>query len=101
MPGMIQQVAPWCWPWPDRASVQALGRLLAGIVPDPFPGVQISDDFAHSHAAADVLVLASRTKTHGIVVTEALALVACRSSRQRSAGCRRPWARRAPGPPDL
>jgi hypothetical protein len=28
---VIQHVAPGCWPWPDRASVQALGRLLAGI----------------------------------------------------------------------
>lgn len=29
---VIQHVAPGSWPWrPDRASVQALGRLLAGI----------------------------------------------------------------------
>ena len=29
---VIQHVAPGCWPWqPDRASVQALGRLFAGI----------------------------------------------------------------------
>jgi glycosyltransferase involved in cell wall biosynthesis len=35
--------------------------------------VQIGDDLAHAYAAADVLVLASRTETYGMVVTEALA----------------------------
>ena len=38
-----------------------------------FPGVQIGDDLAHTYAAADVLVLASRAETYGMVVTEALA----------------------------
>ena len=38
-----------------------------------FPGVQIGDDLAHAYAAADVLVLASRAETYGMVVTEALA----------------------------
>jgi glycosyltransferase involved in cell wall biosynthesis len=38
-----------------------------------FPGVQIGDDLAHAYAAADVLVLASRSETYGMVVTEALA----------------------------
>jgi glycosyltransferase involved in cell wall biosynthesis len=28
---VIQHVAPGSWPWPDPASVQTLGRLLAGI----------------------------------------------------------------------
>jgi glycosyltransferase involved in cell wall biosynthesis len=35
--------------------------------------VQIGDDLAHAYAAADVLVLASRAETYGMVVTEALA----------------------------
>ena len=36
-----------------------------------FPGVQIGDDLAHAYAAADVLMLASRAETYGMVVTEA------------------------------
>ena len=31
---VIQHAAPGSWPWPDRASEQALGRLLAGIGDD-------------------------------------------------------------------
>jgi glycosyltransferase involved in cell wall biosynthesis len=38
-----------------------------------FPGVQIGDDLAHAYAAADMLMLASRGETYGMVVTEALA----------------------------
>jgi glycosyltransferase involved in cell wall biosynthesis len=38
-----------------------------------FPGVQIGADLAHAYAAADLLVLASRAETYGMVVTEALA----------------------------
>ena len=38
-----------------------------------FLGVQIDDDLARAYAAADVLVLASRAETYGMVVTEALA----------------------------
>ena len=38
-----------------------------------FLGVQIGDDLARAYAAADVLVLASRAETYGMVVTEALA----------------------------
>jgi glycosyltransferase involved in cell wall biosynthesis len=38
-----------------------------------FPGPQIGDDLACAYAAADVLVLASRAETYGMVVTEALA----------------------------
>ena len=38
-----------------------------------FPGSQIGDDLASAYAAADVLVLASRAETYGMVVTEALA----------------------------
>jgi glycosyltransferase involved in cell wall biosynthesis len=38
-----------------------------------FPGPQVGDDLASAYAAADVLVLASRAETYGMVVTEALA----------------------------
>ena len=38
-----------------------------------FPGPRIGDDLASAYAAADVLVLASRAETYGMVVTEALA----------------------------
>ena len=38
-----------------------------------FPGLRIDDDLAHAYAAADVLVLASRAETYGMVITEALA----------------------------
>jgi glycosyltransferase involved in cell wall biosynthesis len=38
-----------------------------------FVGTRIGDDLAQAYAAADVLVLASRAETYGMVVTEALA----------------------------
>ena len=38
-----------------------------------FAGLRIGDDLASAYAAADVLVLASRAETYGMVVTEALA----------------------------
>ena len=38
-----------------------------------FPGPRIGDDLASAYADADVLVLASRAETYGMVVTEALA----------------------------
>jgi glycosyltransferase involved in cell wall biosynthesis len=38
-----------------------------------FAGPRIGDDLAQAYAAADVLVLASRAETYGMVVTEALA----------------------------
>jgi glycosyltransferase involved in cell wall biosynthesis len=38
-----------------------------------FPGPRTGADLARSYAAADVLVLASRAETYGMVVTEALA----------------------------
>ena len=38
-----------------------------------FSGLRIGDDLAHAYATADVLVLASRAETYGMVVTEALA----------------------------
>ena len=38
-----------------------------------FSGLRIGDDLARAYAAADVLVLASRAETYGMVVTEALA----------------------------
>jgi glycosyltransferase involved in cell wall biosynthesis len=44
---------------------------LAGRV--RFPGPRTGADLARSYAAADVLVLASRAETYGMVVTEALA----------------------------
>ena len=38
-----------------------------------FPGPQTEAELARSYAAADLLVLASRAETYGMVVTEALA----------------------------
>ena len=38
-----------------------------------FAGPRIGDDLAQAYAAADVLVLASRAESYGMVVTEALA----------------------------
>jgi glycosyltransferase involved in cell wall biosynthesis len=50
---------------------RALQRDLADRV--SFPGPRIGADLDHSYAAADLLVLASRAETYGMVVTEALA----------------------------
>jgi glycosyltransferase involved in cell wall biosynthesis len=50
-----------------RAEAAGVGSRIR------FPGVQIGDDLANAYAAADVLVLASRAETYGMVVTEALA----------------------------
>ena len=38
-----------------------------------FAGTRVGDDLARAYAAADVLVLASRAETYGMVITEALA----------------------------
>ncbi len=60
----------------DPAFADGLRRLareggLDGRV--RFPGPQTEADLARSYAAADLLVLASRAETYGMVVTEALA----------------------------
>jgi glycosyltransferase involved in cell wall biosynthesis len=60
----------------DRDPAFAV-RVRAG-APGPagrvrFPGVLTGGDLDAAYAAADVLVLASRTETYGMVVTEALA----------------------------
>ena len=60
----------------DPAFAEGLRRLareggLDGRV--RFPGPQTEADLARSYAAADLLVLASRAETYGMVVTEALA----------------------------
>ena len=60
----------------DPAFADGLRRLareggLAGRV--RFPGPQNEADLARSYAAADLVVLASRAETYGMVVTEALA----------------------------
>ncbi len=60
----------------DPAFVDSLRRrALAGGVGDRvrFPGPRTGVDLERSYAAADVLVLASRAETYGMVVTEALA----------------------------
>ena len=49
------------------AEAAGIGRRVR------FAGTRIGDDLAHAYAAADVLVLASRAETYGMVVTEALA----------------------------
>jgi glycosyltransferase involved in cell wall biosynthesis len=55
----------------ERLRLEAEAARVGGRI--RFPGVQIGDDLAHAYAAADVLVLASRAETYGMVVTEALA----------------------------
>ena len=60
----------------DPAFAEGLRRRvrdggLAGRV--RFPGPQTGADLARSYGAADLLVLASRAETYGMVVTEALA----------------------------
>jgi glycosyltransferase involved in cell wall biosynthesis len=60
----------------DPAFVDGLRRrALAGGIDDRvgFPGPRTGVDLERSYAAADVLVLASRAETYGMVVTEALA----------------------------
>jgi glycosyltransferase involved in cell wall biosynthesis len=55
----------------ERLRLEAEAAGVGGRI--RFPGVQIGNDLAHAYAAADVLVLASRAETYGMVVTEALA----------------------------
>ena len=60
----------------DPAYVASLRRrsLEAGLVDRVcFPGPRTGADLDRSYAAADLLVLASRAETYGMVVTEALA----------------------------
>jgi glycosyltransferase involved in cell wall biosynthesis len=60
----------------EPAFVKALRRrTLAGGLGDrvSFPGPRTGADLERSYAAADLLVLASRAETYGMVVTEALA----------------------------
>jgi glycosyltransferase involved in cell wall biosynthesis len=60
----------------DRPFVASLRRRSrdAGIGERvSFPGPRSGDDLDRSYAAADLLVLASRAETYGLVVTEALA----------------------------
>ena len=60
----------------DPAFVEELRRrALAGGLADRvrFPGPRTGADLDRSYAAADLLVLASRAETYGMVVTEALA----------------------------
>jgi glycosyltransferase involved in cell wall biosynthesis len=55
----------------ERLRLEAEAAGVGGRI--RFPGVQIGDDLAQAYAAADVLVLASRAETYGMVVSEALA----------------------------
>jgi glycosyltransferase involved in cell wall biosynthesis len=60
----------------DPAFVEVLRRrALAGGFSERvnFPGVRTGDDLDRTYAAADLVVLASRAETYGIVVIEALA----------------------------
>jgi glycosyltransferase involved in cell wall biosynthesis len=60
----------------DRAFVEGLRRrTLEGGLGDrlQFVGPRTASDLDRSYAAADVMVLASRAETYGMVVTEALA----------------------------
>jgi glycosyltransferase involved in cell wall biosynthesis len=60
----------------DTAFVQGLRRRsLDGGLDDrvSFPGARTGADLDRSYAAADLMVLASRAETYGMVVTEALA----------------------------
>ena len=60
----------------DPAFVEGLRRrALDGGLGDrvSFPGPRTGADLDRSYAAADLLVLASRAETYGMVVTEALA----------------------------
>jgi glycosyltransferase involved in cell wall biosynthesis len=55
----------------ERLRLEAEAAGIDGRI--RFAGVQIENDLARAYAAADVLVLASRSETYGMVVTEALA----------------------------
>jgi len=59
----------------DPAFVERLRRSLDGGLGDrvSFPGPQTGADLNRTYAAADVMVLASRAETYGMVVIEALA----------------------------
>jgi glycosyltransferase involved in cell wall biosynthesis len=60
----------------DPAFVEELrGRARTGGLGDrvSFPGPRTASDLGGSYAAADLMVLASRSETYGMVVTEALA----------------------------
>ena len=60
----------------DPAFVERLRRRVLDARMDGrvcFPGPQAGTDLARSYAAADVLVLPSRTESYGMVVVEALA----------------------------
>ena len=60
----------------DAAFAESLRRRVrdAGLAGRMrFPGPQSGSDLARSYGAADLLVLASRSETYGMVVTEALA----------------------------
>ena len=60
----------------DPAFVERLRRRVLDARLDGrvcFPGPQANTDLARSYAAADVLVLPSRTESYGMVVVEALA----------------------------
>ena len=56
----------------DPAFVEGLGRRRPAERVS-FPGSQTGADLDRSYASADLLVLASRAETYGLVVTEALA----------------------------
>ncbi|HEX6666003.1 MAG TPA: glycosyltransferase family 4 protein [Solirubrobacterales bacterium] len=55
----------------ERLRRRSLGRGSGGRV--SFPGPRTGADLDRSYASADLLVLASRAETYGMVVTEALA----------------------------
>jgi glycosyltransferase involved in cell wall biosynthesis len=57
--------------WAQRVQRQARGSGIADRV--HFRGPLVGADLDHAYAASDLLVLASRAETYGLVVTEALA----------------------------
>jgi glycosyltransferase involved in cell wall biosynthesis len=60
----------------DPAFVEGLRRGVLGRGLEDrvsFPGPRTGSDLDHSYASADLMVLASRAETYGMVVTEALA----------------------------
>jgi glycosyltransferase involved in cell wall biosynthesis len=61
---VIQHVAPGCWPSPDRASVQALGRLLAGIG----DGAVVLVDGLIASTMPDILVPEARRLRFAVLV---------------------------------